>query len=108
MSMFELLFGILMLAAFLGGGLLFFGLNIYSKIILTPKMRKKGIIDNHEAFWAVTLMTPIPALRDYLENNQDAELSDIYRRLHILSKLAVWLVGGSLFLVIIRNIIESI
>ena len=103
-----MIFGILMLAAFFGGGVLFFGLIFYSETVLPPIMRKKGIIDNHEAFWAVTLMTSIPALRDYLENNQDTELSDIYRRLHMLSKLAVWLVGGSLFLVIIGNIIESI
>lgn len=106
--MLEMLFGILMLAAFLGGGLLFFGLIFYSKIILTQKMREKGIIYNHESFWAVTLMTSIPTLRDYLENNQDAELSGIYRRLHMLSKLVIWLVGGSFFLVIIKNIIESI
>lgn len=103
-----MLFGILMLAAFLGGGLLFFGFIIYSKIILTPKMKRKGIIDNHEAFWAVTLMTPIPALRDYLGNNQDDELSSIYKRLQVLSKLVVWMVGGSFFLAIIKNIIESI
>lgn len=106
--MIEMLFVIFILAAFLGGGLLFFGLILYSKTVLPQIMRKKGIIDNHEAFWAVTLMTSVPALRDYLENNQDTELSCIYNRLHKLSKLAVWLVGGSLFLVIIKNIIESI
>jgi len=105
--MLKLLFPILIVAAFLGGGLIFAALNIYSNFILLPKMRKKGIIDSHEAFWYFTMMTPIPALRDYLESNEDEEFSLIYRRLHQLSKLVVWLIGGSLSLLIIGHIFEN-
>lgn len=106
--MLKIIFPLLLATCFCGGSLLFVALNIYSNYILIPKMRIKGIIDTHEAVWYFLWSTPIPALRDYLENNQDEELSAIYGKLHMLSKLVAWLVGGSLTLAIVGNAIESI